>query len=111
MAKERTRGAPLAAGLVAFAAGWVISAALPPSAKERQLAADAKDSAIEPVKQHAGELAQDLKENLQEPTQEAIEHVKDSASSAAQEVKDESRSAATDVKGQAQQSADAVRNT
>src|SRR3954469_24822369 len=52
-AKERTRGAPLAAGLVAFAAGWVVSAALPPSVKERELAATAKDNAVEPIKEQA----------------------------------------------------------
>jgi ElaB/YqjD/DUF883 family membrane-anchored ribosome-binding protein len=110
VAKERTRGAPLAAGVIAFAAGWVVAAALPPSTKERQLAASAKDSAAEPIKQQAGEMAQDLKENLQEPAQEAVEHVKESASSAAQEMKDESRSAAGDVKDQAQDSAHSVRS-
>jgi hypothetical protein len=109
MAKERTRGAPLAAGVVAFAAGLVVAAALPPSTKERELASAAKDAAKEPLKEHAGELAQDLKENLQEPAQQAVENVKQSAAQAAEEVRDETRSAAGDVKGQAQDSAQSVR--
>jgi uncharacterized protein DUF3618 len=108
--KERTRGAPLAAGLVAFAAGWVISAALPPSVKERELAAAAKENAAEPVKEQAGQFAQELKDNLAEPAQEAVEHVKESAAQAAAEVQDEARSAAGDVKQQAQDSAGTVRS-
>jgi gas vesicle protein len=108
-AKERTRGAPLAAGLVAFAAGWVLAAALPPSTKERELAATVKDNAVEPLKEQAGQVAQELKENLAEPAQEAVEHVKESATQAAAEVQDDARSAAGDVKSQAQDSADSVR--
>lgn len=104
-----TRGAPLAAGMVAFAAGWVIAAALPPTVKERELASTAKESAAEPVKERAAEVAQELKEGLREPAQEAVEHVKQSASEATEEVKDESRSAVADVKGQTQESADSVR--
>jgi gas vesicle protein len=109
MAKERTRGAPLAAGVVAFAAGLVVAAALPPTTKDRQLASSAKDTAMEPVKQQAGGMAQELKENLREPAQEAVQHVKESASSATEEVKEETRSAADDVKSQTQDSADAIR--
>ena len=106
---EQTRGAPLAAGMVAFAAGWVIAAALPPTSRERELAAKAKDSAGEPVMERVGELAQDLKENLREPAQEAVDHLKDSTAQAADEVKQESRSAAENVKEQTTESTDSVR--
>ncbi|TCC57755.1 DUF3618 domain-containing protein [Kribbella pittospori] len=108
-AKERTRGAPLAAGMVAFAAGWVIAAALPPTVKERELAARAKETAAEPLKDRAGEVAQDLKENLREPAQKAVDHVRQSATEATEQVKDETRSATADVKDQTQHSADSVR--
>ncbi|HEY4570408.1 MAG TPA: DUF3618 domain-containing protein [Kribbella sp.] len=110
-AKERTRGAPLAAGVIAFAAGWVVAAALPPSTRERELASTAKDNAMDPVKERAGEMAQELKENLREPAQEAVEQVKQSATTATAEIKDESRSAAGEVKQQAQESADSVRQS
>ncbi|MGW1346751.1 DUF3618 domain-containing protein [Kribbella sp. NPDC002412] len=110
-ARERTRGAPLAAGMVAFAAGWVIAAALPPTTRERELASKAKESAAEPVKERAGEMAQELQENLREPAQQAVDNVKESATHATEEVKDESRSAAVDMRDQAQESAESVRRS
>ncbi|QNE17658.1 DUF3618 domain-containing protein [Kribbella qitaiheensis] len=112
MARARTRGTPLATGLIAFAAGWVVAAAIPPSTRERELAQETKDKAIEaagPVKEHAAQAAQELKENLQAPAQEAVEHVKESASQAATDVADEGRAAAQDVAHETKQSADSVR--
>jgi Protein of unknown function (DUF3618) len=112
MARARTRGAPLAAGLIAFAAGWVAAAAFPTSTKEREVAQEAKDKAMDaagPVKEQAAQLAQEVKENLQEPAQEAVEQVRQSASQAAGEVAGESRAAAQQVAGDAKDSADNVR--
>ncbi|WP_329000032.1 DUF3618 domain-containing protein [Kribbella sp. NBC_00709] len=112
MARARTRGTPLAAGLIAFAAGWVVAAALPTSTQERELARDTKDKAIEaagPVKEQATQMAQEMKDNLQEPAQQAVENVKQSASEAATEVADEGRSAAHEVADNAKDSADNVR--
>jgi gas vesicle protein len=111
-ARSRTRGTPLAAGAIAFAAGWVIAAALPASTRERELAQEAKDRALdaaEPVKEQAAQMAQDLKENLREPVQEATEQLKDSASQAATDVADESQSAAEQIAHQTKDSADGVR--
>jgi len=110
-AREQTRGAPLAAGVVAFAAGWLISAALPPTSKERQLAEQAKERAAGPIKEQVSEVAQELKENLREPAQEAVEHVKQSAGQAAEEIKEEGRGAAEDVRSETRQSADSVRQS
>lgn len=112
VARARTRGTPLAAGLIAFAAGWVAAAALPASTRERELAQETKDKAMEaagPVKEQAAQVAQEVKENLQEPAQEAVENVKQSASQAATEVADEGRSAAQQVADGAKDSADNVR--
>jgi hypothetical protein len=112
LARARTRGTPLAAGVIAFAAGWVAAAVIPASTKERELAQEAKDKAMDaagPVKEQAAQMAQEVKENLQEPAQEAVEQVKQSASQAAGEVADESRSAAHQVSGDAKDSADHVR--
>lgn len=112
MARARTRGTPLAAGLIAFAAGWVAAAALPASTRERELAQETKDKAMEaagPVKEQAAQVAQEVKENLQEPAQEAVENVKQSASQAATEVSDEGRVAAHQVADDAKNSADNVR--
>ena len=112
VARARTRGTPLAAGLIAFAAGWVAAAALPASTRERELAQETKDKAMEaagPVKEQAAQVAQEVKDNLQEPAQEAVENVKQSASQAATEVADEGRAAAQQVADGAKGSADNVR--
>jgi gas vesicle protein len=112
MARERTRGTPLAAGMVAFAAGWIAAAATPVSTRERDMAQATKDKAMEaagPVKEQAVEMAQEVKENLQEPAQQAVENVKQSASEAATEVADEGRSAAQQVADGTKDSAANVR--
>jgi len=112
IARERTRGTPLAAGMVAFAVGWIAAAAMPASTRERQVAQATKDKATEaagPMKEQAAELAQEVKESLQEPAQQAVENVKQSASEAATEVADESRSAAQQVADGTKDSASNVR--
>jgi len=114
MARERTRGTPLAAGLIAFAAGWVAAAAMPASTRERELAQETKDKAMEaagPLKEQAAQLAQEVKEDLREPAQQAAENVKQSATQAATDVADESRSAAHQVAGEAKDSAGNVRQS
>ena len=112
MARARTRGTPLAAGLVAFAAGWMVAAALPASTRERDLAQETKDKAMDaagPVKEQATQVMQEVRDNLQVPAQEAVEHVKQSASQAATEVGDEGRYAAHQVVDETKSSADHVR--
>jgi hypothetical protein len=105
-----TRGNPLAAGLIAFGAGWLVSSLLPASEPERRLAGQATDLAREhvaPVAQHA---AEELKENLREPAQQAAESVKSEAADAASTVKDEARSATGDVTDRAQQARENVQS-
>ena len=101
-ARQKTQGNPLAAGLIAFGAGWLISSLLPASEKEKQAASTVKDKAGEhsdtltaPLKEAAG----NAKENLQGPAQDAVTSVKDKATDAASTVKDEAASAKDDVAG------------
>jgi gas vesicle protein len=111
-ARRQAQGNPLAAGLIAFGLGWLVSSLLPPSEKERQLAHQVKDQAqpaVQAVGQQAGQALSEMKDNLQQPAQEAVESVKQTASDAAGTVKDEARSAAGDVKDQAQDSTERVR--
>jgi hypothetical protein len=106
MVRERAHGSPLAAGLIAFGAGMLISALLPRSEDEQQAAGRFKDMASPyagKIKQEASGVAQHMREDLREPAQQAAESVKSTASAAAGKVKDEGRQTATDVKGQAQQ--------
>jgi Protein of unknown function (DUF3618) len=61
-ARQRTRGNPLAAGLVAFGAGWLLSSLLPATEPEQQAAAQVKDLAMEkgrPVAQDLGQAGQE----------------------------------------------------
>jgi len=111
-ARRQAEGNPLAAGLIAFGLGWLVSSLLPASEKERQLAHQVKDQAqpaVQAVGQQAGQALSEMKDNLQQPAQEAVESVKQTAADAAGTVKDEARSAAGDVKDQAQDSTQRVR--
>jgi hypothetical protein len=110
---RQTQGNPLAAGLIAFGVGWLVSSLLPASEKEKQLAQQAesavrehKDQLLEPAKQ----AAQEIGEQLKPAAQEAVESVKSTAQDAASTVKDEGQAAVQDVQGQAQQSKERVQS-
>jgi Protein of unknown function (DUF3618) len=108
---RQTRGNPLAAGLIAFGAGWLVSSLLPASQREQELAEQAKQRASElgqPIAQAAKEAASDMKDNLQEPAQQAVESVRTSAADAGRTVTEQGRTAAQDVRGRAQDAAGTV---
>ncbi|MFC4019858.1 DUF3618 domain-containing protein [Micromonospora sp. GCM10011542] len=105
--RQRSEGNPLAAGLIAFGVGWLVSSLIPASRREQEAALQVKEKVSEhsgAVKEKLSEAASDLKEELREPAQHAAESVKSTAQDAVQTVKDDSKSAAQDVKDQAQQS-------
>jgi gas vesicle protein/ElaB/YqjD/DUF883 family membrane-anchored ribosome-binding protein len=113
MAIRQTQGNPLAAGLIAFGVGWLVSSLLPATQREQQLAQQAesairenKDMLMAPAKQ----AAQEIGEQLKPAAQDAVESVKSTAQDAAATVKEEGQSAAQDVQGQAQQSKQAVQS-
>ena len=113
MVRQQAQGNPLAAGLIAFGVGWLVSSLLPASEKEKQLAQQAesavrenKDILLEPARQ----AAQEMGEQLKPAAQQAVEEVKATAQDAATTVKEEGRSAAQDVQGQAQQSKETVQS-
>jgi gas vesicle protein len=108
--KAKTQGNPLAAGLIAFGAGMLLSALIPASEKERE-AADALKTAAEPMTTELTEAAKDMAEGLKEPAREARENVKATAADAAEHVKAEGQVAAADVKDRATDARDTVQNT
>jgi gas vesicle protein len=110
---RQAQGNPLAAGLIAFGVGWLVSSLLPASEKEQQLASQAesavrehKDTLLEPAKQ----AAQEMGDQLKPAAQQAVEEVKSTAQDAVGTVKEEGQSAASDVQGQAQQSKQTVQS-
>jgi gas vesicle protein len=114
LVRTQTQGNPLAAGLIAFGAGLLLSSLIPASEKERE-AADALKTAAEPLTTELTEAAKDMAQGLKEPAQEAMENVKATAADAAEHVKTEGQYAASDIKAEGQRAAtdakDQIRNT
>lgn len=106
--KRKAQGNPLAAGMIAFGLGMLVSSLIPSSEKERQAVSQLQEN-LEPVKQKAAEVAQDVGESLKPAAQEAAESMKTTAQEGVESVKQEGQSAAQDVKGQAQDSKETVR--
>ena len=104
---QQTKGSPLAAGLIAFGTGLLLSALIPASKPEARAAAAIKDQA-QPLVEQLSSSAKDAAGNLQEPAQQALESVKSTATDAVDTVKEEGASAAGDVKDQAQDAKDTV---
>jgi ElaB/YqjD/DUF883 family membrane-anchored ribosome-binding protein len=100
---RQAQGNPLAAGLVAFGLGWLVSSLIPASQKEQEVAAQVKDRAGD-LAQPLQEQGRQLAENLREPAQQAVQQVKDTASDAASTTADHAQSAAGDVKDTVQNS-------
>jgi ElaB/YqjD/DUF883 family membrane-anchored ribosome-binding protein len=105
--KRKAQGNPLAAGVIAFGLGMLVSSLIPSSEKERRAVSQLQDN-LEPVKQKATEVAQDVGENLRPAAQEAAQSVKSTAQEGVENVKQEGQSAAQDVKGQARDSKDTM---
>jgi hypothetical protein len=89
MVVRQTQGNPLAAGIIAFGVGWLVSSLLPASEKEKQLAQQAeqtirenKDALLQPAK----EAAQQVGEQLKPAAQQAVQEVKATAQDAAETV-------------------------
>lgn len=112
-ARRQARGNPLAAGLVALGAGWLLGSLLPGSQKERELAVTAKERVADSDMAHqvvdeAKAAAQHVVEEVRPQAQEAVDQVRQSATESVEHVKEEASSATEDVKASAQESKDAV---
>lgn len=104
--EQQTEGHPLAAGLIAFGAGMLLSSVIPASEREAQAAGRLVEEAKshgQPVIDEAKSVGQEMGENLKEKATEATEGVKSSAQESAQHVKDEGQSSAQQVKEETQQ--------
>ncbi len=107
--KQKARGNPLAAGLVALGAGWLLGSLLPASAKEQQVAEAVKDRAapvLDEAQSTVKQAAQESAEKLKAPAQEAVQAVKEHAQESVQTVKEGGQSAAADVSSSAKTHAD-----
>lgn len=107
-ATRGTRGNPLAAGLIAFGAGWLMGSLLPATNTEQQAAEALKEKAA-PLQEGLTDAAKSVAADLKEPAQQAAEQVKASAADAAATVKDEAKGTADDLKTSSQDADDHVR--
>jgi gas vesicle protein len=101
---SRAQGNPLAAGLVAFGAGMLISALIPASEKEAQVAHQAVEAAKEhgqPLVDEAKSVGQQIGSDLKDSATESAQQVKATAQESVQHVKDEGQSSAQTVKDEA----------
>jgi hypothetical protein len=105
--RRRAQGNPLAAGVIAFGLGMLVSSLIPSSEKEREAVSQLQDN-LEPVKEKASEVARDIGEGLKPAAQEAAESVKTTAQEGVESVKQEGQSATADVKDQTQSSRETV---
>jgi hypothetical protein len=105
--KRNAQGNPVAAGVIAFGLGMLVSSLIPSSEKERQAVSQLQEN-LEPVKEKASEVAKDVGESLKPPVQEAAESVKTTAQEGVESVKQEGQAGAQDVKEQAQDSKETV---
>src|SRR5581483_9546225 len=116
---EQTRGNPLAAGVVAFGVGMLAAAAFPATKVESRLA-DTVTNELEPLKDKAQQVVQQVGEDLTESARTAADHVQQRArqagedvaqhaQAAAQRVQDEAAGASGAVTDQAQTAAERVR--
>lgn len=97
--ERRTEGSPIGAGLVAFGAGMVISALIPASKKEAELAGRVTEAAKDsPLVDEAKAAGQEMAHHLKDSATEAAQEVKASAQDSAEHLKQEGRSAADDVR-------------
>lgn len=110
LVKAKAQGNPLAAGLIAFGAGMLVSSLIPASQKEREAALQLK-TAAEPLVTQVTDAAKDMVQDLKEPAQEAMESVKATAVDAVEHVKAEGQDAVTDVKYRASDAKDNLQNT
>ncbi len=107
---QRTQGAPLATGVIAAAAGWVLGALIPASERESQAADAIADRAAGPVQEEIRATLEESADHLKQPAQEAVESVRSTATEAAESVRDEATAASQHVKDSAQRSAETVRD-
>ena len=108
--RNKARGNPLAAGLIAFGIGYLISSAIPSSEKEQEAASRLQEKAA-PLTDKVRDAASDVADRLREPAQEAAASIKDTATDAVANVKDQGTTAKDDVQGQVRDSAGTVKNS
>jgi len=106
--RGRTAGNPLAAGLIAFGAGLLLSSLIPASRAEQRAAEGLREQAA-PLVDEAKQAARQLREDLEPAARDAAGRLKESAAEAASHLKDEGKDTVQDLKAESQDAARQVK--
>lgn len=107
--QRKTRGNPLAAGLIAFGLGALAGGLIPATAAEKKTATELKEKA-QPLVAEVKTMAADAAEQIKPVAQDAVATLKDSAAGAAETIKSEATDAADVVAGHAKDAAGTVKD-
>lgn len=108
-AKQKTRGNPLAAGMIAFGVGALAAALLPDSDQETKLVEDAADRVdLQAARGEVEQVVQDVREPVQQRAQEGVDDLKGTAQGHAQDLKDEAATSGQRVQSDAQDASQQV---
>jgi ElaB/YqjD/DUF883 family membrane-anchored ribosome-binding protein len=99
-----TQGNPVAAGLIAFGIGWLLSSLVPASRPERDMADKLEDAAA-PLVDDVKDMAKESADHMREPAREAVDAVKGRAAEAVDTVKTEGADAASQAQTDAKHAA------
>jgi hypothetical protein len=115
--RERTEGTPLAAGMIAFGLGVVVSSLLPRTRKEQQVAGQAKNKMDEysgqvrqQVRQQVREAAGGVAQEMRQPAKQAATSVASTAAHSASALREEGREAAHEMQEQARETKEHARH-
>jgi gas vesicle protein len=108
--RRQTQGNPLAAGVIAFGVGWLVSSLIPATKAEEQLGEQLKGQAGT-IKDTLSSAASEVVDDLREPAKQAVEQVKETAADSASTVKDEASGQASDLTGEAKDRSQNVAET
>jgi len=100
MIRQQAQGNPMAAGLIAFGAGMLLGSLMPASSAEHQ-AATALAPKLEPLKDEAMHIGQELKERASDTASDVAASMKQHASDAGEHVKEQASETSGQMKQQA----------
>lgn len=95
-ARTKARGNPIAAGVVAFGAGFLLGSIGPATSTERE-AAESLTSNLGPVREHVQSSATEFASGMKESAQGAAQRLQETGTQVAHDVAEQGRDAARDV--------------
>jgi hypothetical protein len=108
LVKAKTRGNPLAVGLIAFGAGLLVATLLPETDAERQAGqklADSGSDLVDRYKEPVMDAVNQVKQDATDSAKESVAEVKDTAQQAAQTTAQTAKESAQDAKETVQSTA------